>query len=227
MGRAKLPRKSTNIDMTAMCDVAFLLLSFFILTTKFKPAEAIAVTTPSSVAAKVAPDKDVVLITIDKDGKVFLTMDNEQIKEVVANTLNSTMNLGVDVNAFKKAGFYGAPFSGLASFLQIPEEKRKGDLLPGIPVKDSADNQLNTWVRVIKDAYLGKKMNLLVKGDNASKFPAFKAVIDAFKKNDEQKFQMVTNPESVPTGSELWKTNQIKVKILCSPMAYILGWLLF
>jgi len=132
-------------------------------------------------------------------------MDNEQIKEVVANTLNTTMNLGVDVNAFKKAGFFGAPFSGLASFLQIPEEKRKGDLLPGIPVKDSADNQLNTWVRVIKDAYLGKKMNLLVKGDNASKFPAFKAVIDAFKKNDEQKFQMVTNPESVPTGSELWK----------------------
>ena len=54
MGRAKLPRKSTSIDMTAMCDVAFLLLSFFILTTKFKPAEAIAVTTPNSVAAKVA-----------------------------------------------------------------------------------------------------------------------------------------------------------------------------
>jgi biopolymer transport protein ExbD len=191
--------------MTAMCDVAFLLLSFFILTTKFKPAEAIAVTTPSSVAAKIAPDKDVVLITIDKDGRVFLTMDNEQIKEVVANTLNTTMNLGVDVNAFKKAGFYGAPFSGLASFLQIPEEKRKGDLLPGIPVKDSTDNQLNTWMRVIKDAYMGKKMNLLLKGDNASKFPAFKAVIDAFKKNDEQKFQMITNPESVPTGTELWK----------------------
>jgi NDP-sugar pyrophosphorylase family protein len=115
------------------------------------------------------------------------------------------MNLGLDVNAFKKAGFYGAPFSGLASFLQIPEEKRKGDLLPGIPVKDSTDNQLNTWMRVIKDAYMGKKMNLLLKGDNASKFPAFKAVIDAFKKNDEQKFQMITNPESVPTGTELWK----------------------
>ncbi|MFW2478462.1 MAG: ExbD/TolR family protein [Sediminibacterium sp.] len=80
MGRAKLPRKSTNIDMTAMCDVAFLLLSFFILTTKFKPAEAIAVTTPNSVAAKVAPDKDIVMITIDKDGKVFIKMDEEQKK---------------------------------------------------------------------------------------------------------------------------------------------------
>ncbi len=48
MGRAKLPRKSTNIDMTAMCDVAFLLLSFFILATKFKPPETLTVETPNS-----------------------------------------------------------------------------------------------------------------------------------------------------------------------------------
>ena len=205
MGRAKLPRKSTNIDMTAMCDVAFLLLSFFILTTKFKPAEAIAVTTPNSVAAKVAPDKDIVLITIDKDGKVFITMDDEQKKEAVCTYLNTNLNLNMNVSAFKKAGFYGAPFSSMASFLSIPEEQRKGDKLPGIPVLDSTDNQMNTWMRAIKDAYLGSKMNLLVKVDNAAKFPSFKAVIDAFKKNDELKFQMITNPESVPAGTELWK----------------------
>jgi len=205
MGRAKLPRKSTNIDMTAMCDVAFLLLSFFILTTKFKPAEAIAVTTPNSVAAKVAPDKDIVMITIDKDGKVFLTMDDEQKKEAVCTYLNTNLNLNMNVAAFKKAGFYGAPFSSMASFLSLPEEQRKGDKLPGIPVLDSTDNQMNVWMRAIKDAYLGSKMNLLVKGDNAAKYPSFKAVIDAFKKNDELKFQMITNPESVPAGTELWK----------------------
>lgn len=205
MGRAKLPRKSTNIDMTAMCDVAFLLLSFFILTTKFKPAEAIAVTTPNSVAAKVAPDKDIVMITIDKDGKVFITMDDEQKKEAVCTYLNTNLNLNMNVAAFKKAGFFGAPFSSMASFLSLPEEQRKGDKLPGIPVLDSTDNQMNTWMRAIKDAYLGSKMNLLVKGDNAAKYPAFKAVIDAFKKNDELKFQMITNPESVPAGTELWK----------------------
>ncbi len=205
MGRAKLPRKSTNIDMTAMCDVAFLLLSFFILTTKFKPAEAIAVTTPNSVAAKVAPDKDIVMVTIDKDGKVFITMDDEQKKEAVCTYLNTNLNLNMNVAAFKKAGFFGAPFSSMASFLSLPEEQRKGDKLPGIPVLDSTDNQMNVWMRAIKDAYLGSKMNLLVKGDNAAKYPAFKAVIDAFKKNDELKFQMITNPESVPAGTELWK----------------------
>ena len=62
MGRAKIKRGSTNIDMTAMCDVAFLLLSFFILTTKFKPSEAVEVSPPSSVAAKAAPEKKTIAV---------------------------------------------------------------------------------------------------------------------------------------------------------------------
>jgi biopolymer transport protein ExbD len=209
MGRAKLPRKSTSIDMTAMCDVAFLLLSFFILTTKFKPAEAIAVTTPNSVAAKVAPDKDFVMVIIDKDGKVFLSMDDETKKEYIANTLNNTKNLGINVQAFKKANFFGAPFSSLASFVALPEDQRKGANLPGIPVLDSSNNEMNTWMRIINEAYSGTKApNLLMKGDNMAKYPSFKGVVDAFKKNDFLKFQMITNPEAAPIGSDLWKMNQ-------------------
>jgi biopolymer transport protein ExbD len=209
MGRAKLPRKSTSIDMTAMCDVAFLLLSFFILTTKFKPAEAIAVTTPNSVAAKVAPDKDFVMIIIDKDGKVFLSMDDENKKEFIANALNNTKNLNINVQAFKKANFFGAPLSSIASFVSLPEDQRKGGNLPGIPVQDTANNELMTWMRLVNEAYQGNKApNLLMKGDNLAKYPSFKAVIDAFKKNDFLKFQMVTNPEAVPVGTDLWKANQ-------------------
>jgi len=205
MGRAKLPRKSTNIDMTAMCDVAFLLLSFFILTTKFKPSEAIAVETPSSVSSKVAPNKDFVLVTIDKDGKVFLTIDDKQKRETIANSLNATRNLGIDVAAFKNAGFVGASFSGLKSFLSLTEENRKGDQLPGIPCKDSTDNELIVWMQVVNEAYAGAKMDLLLKGDNVAKYPAFKNVLTAFKRNGIQKFQMVTNPENAPAGSALYQ----------------------
>jgi len=204
MGRAKLPRKSTSIDMTAMCDVAFLLLSFFILTTKFKPSEAIAVETPSSVSSKVAPNKDFVLVTIDKDGKVFLTIDDKQKREAIANSLNATKNLGIDVAAFKSASFVGAPLSGLKTFLSLSEENRKGDQLPGIPCKDSTDNELIVWMQVVNEAYAGAKMDLLLKGDNVAKYPAFKNVLTAFKRNNIQKFQMVTNPENAPAGSELY-----------------------
>ncbi|HPH23312.1 MAG TPA: biopolymer transporter ExbD [Chitinophagaceae bacterium] len=205
MARPKIPRKSTVIDMTAMCDVAFLLLSFFILTTKFKPAEAITVTPPSSVSSKVAPEKDIVLITIDKDGKVFLSMDDEQKKEFIANTLNNTKGLGLNVNAFKKAQFFGASFAQLNQFLALPEDQRKGANLPGIPCKDSTNNEMIQWMTIVRDSYKGQVVNLLVKGDNDSKYPSFKNVMSAFKKNDFLKFQLVTNPESVPVGTELYK----------------------
>jgi biopolymer transport protein ExbD len=213
MSRPKLPRKSTSIDMTAMCDVAFLLLSFFILTTKFKASEAITVNTPSSVASKVAPDKDIVLITIDKNGKVFISLDDETKKQYIATSLNTTKNLNIDVNKFVNAKFYGTSFNQLPSYLNIPEESRKGNLLPGIPCKDSSLNELVDWMKIINDSYQGQKINLLLKGDNLAKYPSFKNVIFAFKRNDFLKFQMVTNPESVPLGSDLWKMNQSKTSI--------------
>jgi len=210
MGRPKIPRKSTAIDMTAMCDVAFLLLSFFILTTKFKPAEAIAVTTPSSVASKVAPDKDVVLVTIDPTGKVFLSMGDDKNdvakKEALADAIMKSKGVTFDKQKFAKAHFWGCSFTQLPSYLNIPEENRKGNALAGIPADSTKGaNEFAEWMSLIKDAYMGGHMNLLLKGDNASKYPAFKSVIDAFKKNDLMKFQMVTNPESIPTGTELWK----------------------
>ena len=98
----------------------------------------------------------------------------------------------------------GASFSGLKSFLAISEENRKGDQLPGIPCKDSTDNELIVWMQVVNEAYAGAKMDLLLKGDNVAKYPAFKNVLTAFKRNNIQKFQMVTNPENAPAGSELY-----------------------
>jgi Biopolymer transport protein len=210
MARPKIARKSTTVDMTAMCDVAFLLLSFFILVTKFKPAEAISVNTPNSVVSKPAPEKNVVLITINKDGKVFLSIsqDNEDAKEDIANQLNTTKHLGLNVAAFKKAQFYGASFSQLQAFLQIPENQRNGANLPGIPVDSTkGTNEMNEWMSLVRQAFLGKVPNLILKGDNLAKYPAFKGVIDAFKKNDFMKFEMVTNPQAVPVGSELYKEN--------------------
>ncbi|MDQ6814973.1 MAG: biopolymer transporter ExbD [Bacteroidota bacterium] len=212
MSRPKIARKSTSVDMTAMCDVAFLLLSFFILTAKPKAAENIQVETPSSVSSKIAPDKDVTLISFTKEGKVFISMDNEEVKAAVANQLNANNGTGLspaDITAFKKAPFFGTPFSQLKSSLQIPADKLKGDLLPGIPAKDTLHNEVTDWMKAIVAAHASTntKLNILLKGDNLAKYPTFKNVITAFKKNDQFKFQMVTNSEGVPEGSDLWRQN--------------------
>lgn len=210
MPKAKLPRKSTHIDMTAMCDVAFLLLSFFILTTKFKPSEALAVQTPSSVASKVAPQKDVTQITIDKDGKVFLSFSEDAPRKEIVEALNTSRNLGLseaEVTALATGPFIGVPIAQLKSLAAQPKDNWPKMQVPGIPVLDTLNNELVDWMRAVKTGFTGIKMNLLVKGDNASKYPSFKGVIDAFKKVDEMKFQMVTNPEGVEEGTELYREN--------------------
>ena len=209
MPKVKVPRKSTAVDMTAMCDVAFLLLSFFILTTKFKPSEALAVVTPNSVASKVAPQDDVVMITIDKDGKVFFSMSEDAPRREVIEAINSRKSLGLseaEMKNFENAQFIGVPFSKLKSFLNLKLDDQIKQT-EGIPVLDSLDNQMTDWINAAATAFQGKKMNLLLKGDNESKYPSFHAVTQAFKKNDQMKFQMVTNPENVPVGSDLYKQN--------------------
>lgn len=198
--------------MTAMCDVAFLLLSFFILATKFKPPEALTVTTPSSVSSRIAPDKDVVLITMDKDNKVYLSLSdgNTSQKQDVINEINTSKNLSLTdqekANFVKNpAYFIGVPFSQLKSYLDQPQDALKKLNLPGIPVKDSTDNELIDWIRAAVGAFQGSKMNLLVKGDDAAKYPSFQGIVIAFKKNDQMKFQMITSPVAAPVGTELWK----------------------
>ncbi len=220
MARPKIPRKSTSVDMTAMCDVAFLLLSFFILTTKFKPSEAVPVNTPTSVASKIAPDKDVVMISLNNQGKVFLSTGDgtadKDTKEQIIREINTTKNLGLsnaEIGALKAAPFIGVSFAQLKQQAALTTSQMTGATLPGIPAQDTANNELIDWMRAVNTVYTGMDRipNILMKGDNVAKYPVFKNIITAFKKNDFSKFQMVTNPESVPVGSELWKNPPKKV----------------
>ena len=72
MGKVKIKRKSTLIDMTAMSDVTVLLLTFFMLTSTFLQKEPTIVYTPSSVSEEKVPMNNVVTVLIssaDKSGK--------------------------------------------------------------------------------------------------------------------------------------------------------------
>ncbi len=208
MARAKIKRGSTTVDMTAMCDVAFLLLTFFILATKFKPSDAINVTPPSSVSNKHAPQKDYFNVTLDKDNKVYIDMD-DAMKADVLDELGKERKLNftpADIKNFKQATFVGVPLSQLSSFIKLSPEELKQTKLPGIPT-DSTNNELQAWITAAINANLGRKLNFLIKGDDASKYTAFKGVIEAFKKNDIYKYNLVTNAEDVPPGTELYKKN--------------------
>lgn len=198
--------------MTAMCDVAFLLLSFFILATKFKPPEALSVTTPSSVYTKIALESNVVMVIIDKDGKVYFSVSDKNVpeKQEIINTINTQKGLNLTATEIKTfvnnpSSFIGVPFSQLKSFLDKNPEDLKGVVMPGIPTQDSTNNELRDWVAAAVSAFQGEKMNIEIKGDDAAKYPSFSGVIWAMKRNDQLKFQLITSPIAPPPGSELEK----------------------
>ena len=208
MARAKIKRGSTSVDMTPMCDVAFLLLTFFILAAQFKPQDALNVTPPSSVSNKLAPQKNFLNVTITKDNKVFLDMD-QKLKGPVLEELGKERNMTFspqDVKDFENSPYVGVPLSQLTQFIKLTPEQIKRTDVPGIPV-DSTNNELSAWISAAKTISMGDKLNFLIKGDDAAKYPTFKAVVDAFKQNDEYKYNLVTNAKQVPEGSELYKKN--------------------
>lgn len=80
MPKIKTTRIGIKIDMTPMVDVAFLLLTFFMLTTQFKPPEAVEIVLPSSHSAFKLPEHDVMTITISKDNRLFLGLDSQHMR---------------------------------------------------------------------------------------------------------------------------------------------------
>ena len=145
---------------------------------------------------------------------VFLSVgdskEDRQKKESMINYINQQHSLGLspgEVTALVKAPFIGVPISQLKQQSHLATEQMTGASLPGIPTADTTNNQMTEWVAAAVSAYQGQKMNLILKGDNVAKYPVFKNILTAFKKNDQFKFQMVTNPVSVPTGTDLYKEN--------------------
>ena len=208
MPKVKIPRKSTAVDMTAMCDVAFLLLSFFILATKQKPPEVLAVQIPNSVSSKVAPDK-AILVTLTKDGRTFLMLGDDTKKNDILANVNLTKGLGLSPAELQKWGkqpFIGQPLGQIKGSLAQSTDPDAAKM-PGIPT-DSTNNEMVDWIRSVSNVYAGGDMKalqemLLVKGDNDALYPAFKNIKEAFKKNDIYKFRIVTNGAAPPVGSEL------------------------
>jgi biopolymer transport protein ExbD len=208
MPALKPKRNYPMMDMTAMCDVAFLLLTFFILTAQFKAQDAATIETPSSISAIKVPDKDIMIISIGKDGKVYFGVDNQQTR--LAMLENITQTEGVQFSDKQKKVFslqanFGVPIRGLAQWLQVGvtnPDKMKEVVQPGIPTDSTAQNELAKWIYQARRANNG--LRIAIKGDNVAKFPVFKDVMASLQAQNINKFNLITGTEAPPQG---WKAD--------------------
>jgi len=196
------------MDMTAMCDVAFLLLTFFILTAQFKSQDAATIETPSSISAIKVPDKDLMIISIGKDGKVYFGVDNPQTRITMLENIAQTEGLQFtdkQKKIFSLQANFGVPIRGLSQWLQVgatTPDKLKEIAQPGIPTDSTAQNELAKWVYQARRANSG--LRIAIKGDNVAKFPVFKDVMGSLQAQNINKFNLITGTEAPPQG---WKAD--------------------
>ncbi len=206
MPKIKVPRKSTHMDMTAMCDVAFLLLTFFILTAKFRPNELVEILTPSSRATETVKD-DLVSISVDKDGNVFYVASSPRRKADILDKMiekyGAKYPLLAAMTPKQKAQFaqleqIATPAQAIPQIVGYKQEdlkklKEKGQLT-GVP-KDSTDNELGDWIMATRFAYADDKITFAIKGDKTSNIKAINRVIEVLRDKDINSFKLVTAME--------------------------------
>jgi biopolymer transport protein ExbD len=208
MPALKPKRNYPMMDMTAMCDVAFLLLTFFILTAQFKAQDAATIETPSSISAIKVPDKDIMIISIGKDGKVYFGVDNQQTRLGMLENISQTEGIQFtdkQKKVFSLQANFGVPIRGLAQWLQVgvtnPDNMKEVNQ-PGIPTDSTAQNELAKWIYQARRANNG--LRIAIKGDNVAKFPVFKDVMNSLQAQNINKFNLITGTEAPPQG---WKAD--------------------
>ena len=195
MPRAQIKRKSTAIDMTAMCDMAFLLLTFFILTSKFKTEDLVPVDIQGSSVTIKLPD-DVAIITVGQN-KVFFGMEGEAIRRQTLESVGQKYNVTFtpeEKAVFETLPSFGVPIQSLKQFLDMSPDQRKELKQPGIPT-DSVSNELFNWVRearVSAKLLVNKELRISIKGDSKEEYPVIKKVIDILQKQKVNKFSLIT-----------------------------------
>jgi biopolymer transport protein ExbD len=193
----KMSKKAASIDMTAMCDVAFLLLTFFILTATAKIPEPLPVDTPASTVQTKLPDTDLATITVGK-GKVFFDLKGREVRKRTLELMGQ--KYGVAFTEEESAKFalmegFGVPITNLKQIIAMKSSDRsKVGLQPGIP-KDSLDNQLSEWIqnaRIANIEIADKELQIAIKGDAKEEYPAIRKVMDILQDQKVNSFNLVT-----------------------------------
>lgn len=183
--------------MTAMCDVAFLLLTFFILTATAKAPEVLPVDTPQSTVESPLPTDNLAMITIGK-GKVFFDIKGREVRKRTLEAMGA--QYGLEFSEDDKTNFaimdgFGVPIQNLKQIINMKSEDRVKANQPGIP-KDSLDNQLKEWLLKARRANIDvndKEMQIAIKGDAKEEYATIKKIMDILQDQKVNNFSLITS----------------------------------
>jgi biopolymer transport protein ExbD len=220
---SKKPSKggAPSLDMTPMVDLAFLLVTFFMLTASFRMAEPVTVDPPSSIGQITLPDNHI-MVTVDKDGKLFFGISNAAAKTAALRRMSEKYKIPFTEEQIKKFGglpSIGVDLKDLPKYIDTPESQRTA-FKPqnGIPL-DSLNNQLRDWisfggaeaVKIYNDAkekaksanqeFKAEKPRYAIKCDSKTKYIFVNDIVEVFTKLKIYQFNLITGLEANPNAN--------------------------
>jgi biopolymer transport protein ExbD len=195
MPKVKIPRKSTTIDMTAMCDVAFLLLTFFILTTKFRPQEAVAIDIPSSTAQIPIPDRNIMMFHIAPDGRVFFGLDDQNTRLALLERLSADYSMPLSAeqkDAFRTLEIWGMDIRALPDFLSKDPNTRAKIEQPGLNL-DTLGGNHQVEDLILFSRQENNDLRIAIKADKTTEYKNFDKLVKALQNRKVNKFNLITS----------------------------------
>ena len=201
MARPRIKRQAGAVDMTAMCDVSFLLLNFFVMTSTAIVPDPVDIKLPTSTYEIKVPDTDLSILTLGKEGQVFYETIGQDIKIATLEKMGEQYNIEFTPEEKKRfsviAGF-GVPIQSLKQYIALDTDgRKKSGLDVGIPT-DSTNNQLSSWLLNSRKAVAelhSTSMRVSIKGDEGQPYPQFKKIVDILQDQKINKFSLVTSSE--------------------------------
>jgi biopolymer transport protein ExbD len=181
--------------MTAMCDVAFLLLTFFILTTKFRPQEAVQIDIPSSTAQIPIPDRDIMMFQIAPDGRLFFNLDDQPTRLKLLDRLATQYQLTFtpeQKDAFRTLENWGMDIRSLPDFLSKDPMERARVQQPGLTI-DTTGGQHQVEDLILFSRQENNNLRIAIKGDKTTEYRYFDKLIQALQNRKVNKFNLITS----------------------------------
>ncbi|HET6227102.1 MAG TPA: biopolymer transporter ExbD [Bacteroidia bacterium] len=214
MPKIKMPRANPSLDMTPMVDLAFLLVTFFMLTASVRVSEPVVIDSPSSTADKLLPD-NVIMVTVDNKGKAYFNINNAEVRIKTLEKMGQQYKITFTDQEKKRFGgmtSFGVPMATLKKYIDMEDPERIKSKSPGIPL-DSLHNELGDWInfgrieaarqaKTQKDkaeslgrTFKYEPLRFAIKADGQANYIAVKDVIKVFTDRDIYRFNLITNLE--------------------------------
>lgn len=184
-----------KLDMNPMVDLAFLLVSFFMLATTFKTDEAVDVRLPTSTTEIKLPEKDIMIITIAPNGAVYFSLDSKFSREALLMHMARKYQLEFEPEAIKTftlLSSFGMPIGQLPSFLSLNPEQRQAFKQSGIPTS-KAQNELMDWVVLAR--ITNPRLRVAIKSDESTPYEYVSEVVNTLIDNNVLRFNLITQKE--------------------------------